>query len=360
MGVYNSCEIDTALPTCESQDSTMVQEGFTWEMNQIGVMANATGANSLQAWFQYDASIGLGQIIAVSRAINDPANVLTGTSLVSFNGDSNLANTCSNDPTNNEDIIQCIHSIASSVPGFKYEWYIYDEPGCPNQSIGYCQGTLAGQNYQNIQTLAQYIESIDPTHVVRGVNVGGGCNGPCYSGSNATAEAAAIANLYSCNDQPPCSAWSSPYTNNWLTSSYTPSTGFDYFPIPENIVEQDIGDVGYAAGDLANTVAANYPSENISYTVQAFSWLQEGWTTRCSNSYTVCPFPSETQMQELRDEALYYAKAAGHPMNRIFWYEWATITCEDNYPGCSASANLAAVKSAMTAPYPATAPPLNL
>jgi hypothetical protein len=363
MGVYNSCEIDTALSSCESQDSAIAQEGFAWELNQIGLSAKATGSNSLQAWFTYDASIGLGQVIMVTKAISDPSNVLTGDILIT-GFDSSLSNTCPGNPTTNEGIIQCIYNVASSVPGFKYEWYLYDEPGCPNQSIGYCTGTLAGDNYQNVQTLAQYIASIDPTHAVRGVNVGGGCSsvqpGGCTVAANAAAEAAAINNLYSCNGQSPCSAWSSPYTNNWLTSSYTPNTGFDFFPIPENIVGQYIGDIGYAAGDLANTVAATYPSENISFTVQAFSWMQEGWTTRCSNSYTVCPFPTATQMQEMRDEALYYAKAAGHPMNRIFWYEWAAITCEDAYPGCSSSANLAAVRSAMTAPYPAAAPPQNL
>jgi hypothetical protein len=359
MGVYNSCEIDTALPTCESQDSAIAQEGFSWEMDQIGIAAKATGSNSLQQWFAYDASIGLGQIINVSSAIYDPSNVLTGNILITH-FDTSLENTCPGNPTTNEGIIQCIYNVASSVPGFKYEWYLYDEPGCPNQSIGYCAGTLAGDNYQNVQTLAQYIESIDPTHAARGVNVGGGCNGPCSSGSNATAEAATIANLYSCNGQSPCSTWASPYTNNWLTSSYTPNTGFDYFPIPESVTNAAIGDIGYDAGDLANTVAATYPSENMSFTVQAFSWMQEGWTTKCSNSYTVCPFPTATQMQEMRDEALYYAKAAGHPMNRILWYEWAAITCEDAYPGCSPSQNLAAVKSAMTAPFPAAAPPLNL
>jgi hypothetical protein len=359
MGVYNSCEIDTALSSCESQDSAIVKEGFQWELNQIGLAAKATGANSLQHWFEYDASIGLGQVIMVTKAISDPSDVLTGDILITgFN--SSLSDTCPGHPTDNEGIIQCIYNVASSVPGFKYEWYLYDEPGCPNQTIGYCVGTLAGGNYRNIQTLAQYIASIDPTHAVRGVNVGGGCGSGCNSASNAATEAATIANLYSCNDQSPCSAWSAPYTNNWLTSSYTPNTGFDYFPVPENVTNDHISDIGYITGDVANTAAANYSSENVTFTVQAFSWMQEGWTSQCSNSYTVCAFPTETQMQEMRDEALYYANAAGHPMSRIYWYEWAAITCEDNYSGCSSSANLAAVKSAMTAPFPTTAPPPNL
>ena len=80
----------------------MVSDGYTWEINYIGLMAHKTGAESLQALFTYDASIGMGQVIAVSRAINDPVNVLTGTSLVTFNGDSSLASDCG--ATNNEQI----------------------------------------------------------------------------------------------------------------------------------------------------------------------------------------------------------------------------------------------------------------
>src|SRR5580704_9800729 len=51
-GVYNSCEIDTALTTmCEQEDAAMRSDGFTWEINYIGLMANKTGTQSLKAWF---------------------------------------------------------------------------------------------------------------------------------------------------------------------------------------------------------------------------------------------------------------------------------------------------------------------
>ena len=130
-GVYNSCEIDTALTTmCEQEDAAMASDGFKWEINYIGLMANKTGSQSLQAWFTYDASIGMGQVIAVNRAIFDSSgSPLTGTNLTTFNGDGNLAKTCG--ATNNEQIISCIDSVANSVPGFKFKWYIYDEPGMP-------------------------------------------------------------------------------------------------------------------------------------------------------------------------------------------------------------------------------------
>ena len=120
-GVYNSCEIDTALTTtCEQEDAAMASDGFKWEINYIGLMANKTGPESLKALFTYDASIGMGQVIVVSRALSDPSgNPLTGTNLTSFNGDTNLAKTCG--ATNNEQIILCIDSVANSVPGFEFQ-----------------------------------------------------------------------------------------------------------------------------------------------------------------------------------------------------------------------------------------------
>src|SRR5579863_2769027 len=107
-GMYNSCEIDTALTTmCEQEDAAMASDGFKWEINYIGLNAFKTGPESLQAWFTYDASIGLGQIISLKAAINDPVNVLTGTSLLR-NYTSSLATSCG--ATNNEQIIACIVS----------------------------------------------------------------------------------------------------------------------------------------------------------------------------------------------------------------------------------------------------------
>jgi hypothetical protein len=324
-GLYNSCEIDTALTTmCEQEDAAMASDGFKWEIDYIGLMAHKTGPESLQAWFQYDASIGMGQAIVVSRAINDPVNVLTGTDLVTFNGDSSLATDCG--AKNNEQIIACIDSVANSVPGFHFKWYLYDEPGCPDQSIGYCQGTLAGGNYSNIATLARYIHSIDPHHRVIGTQVGD-------AGGQTV-----INNMFT-----------------WLTTPTTPTTGFDHYPVPENGNFGAISDIGAIAGELASTIHTTNPSEDMYYVGQAFSWYQEDGKG-CS-SVTVCPFPTETQMQEMRDQALYYANLAGKPVSHIFWYYWPDVTCLTNYPGCNAAANRAALKSAAFAPFP-VAPPI--
>jgi hypothetical protein len=324
-GVYNSCEIDTALTTmCEQEDAAMASDGYKWEINYIGLMAKESGAESLKAWFTYDTSIGMSQVIAVSRAINDPVNVLTGTSLVTFNGDTNLATSCG--ATNNEQVIKCIYSAASSVPGFNWKWYIYDEPGCPNQLLGYCQGTLAGGNYANVQTLGKYITSIDPSHEVIGTQVGD-------NGGQTV-----INNLYS-----------------WLTSSSTPTTGFDHYPIPYQKTGQKISDIGDIAGEVANTIATNYAPENMYFVGQAFSWYQEAG--KGCTSITVCPYPTTTQLLHMRNHALYYAKQAGQPLSLILWYYWPDITCLTNYPGCNAAANRASLQSAAFAPFPATPPP---
>ena len=327
-GVYNSCEIDTALTTmCEPEDHRMRSDGFTWEINYIGLMANKTGTQSLKAWFTYDASIGMGQVLAVNRAIYDPSgNPLTGTNLVSFNGDTDLAKTCG--ATNNEQIISCIDSVANSVPGFKFKWYLYDEPGCPNQSIGFCQGTLAGDNYNNIATLASYINSIDPTHQVIGTQVGD------------------VGNQTVTNTE-----------FSWLLNSPMPSTsatGFDHYPIPEGSQFGHIADNGTLAGQLATSVAANNPSASIYLVGQAFSWFQE-YGAGCT-SITVCPYPTTAQLQGQRDQALYYANQAGHPLSMIFWYYWPDITCMTTYPGCNGAANRASLKSAAFAPFPTAVP----
>jgi hypothetical protein len=335
-GVYNSCEIDTALTTmCEPEDAAIASDGYKWEINYNGIAAFKTGPESLKAWFRYDASIGLGQVIAVAAAINDPADVLTGNRL-GTNFTKSLANSCG--ATTNEEIISCIYSVASSVPGFNWKWYVYDEPGCPNQSIGYCQGTLAGGEYRNVSMLASYIASIDPSHEVLGTQVGdrGG--------------QAVIDNLYSCNNQPPCDGH-----YPWLTTSSSPSLTFDYYPVPSNVTGARIEDIGTIAGEIAKTIAANYPPEKLGFVGQAFSWYQER-NAHCP-SVSVCPFPTAAQMQQQRDQALYYSNAAGKPLSMIFWYYWPDVVCLNAYPGCNATANRAHLRTAAFAPFPATPPP---
>jgi hypothetical protein len=322
-GVYNSCEIDTALTTmCEQEDAAIASDGYKWEIDYIGLDAYKTGPESLQAWFTYDASIGLGQVLSVKAAIDDPNGVLTGKNLLTSSTKS-LANSCG--ATNNEQIIACVASVAKSVPGFHYKWYLYDEPGCPDQSIGYCQGTLAGGNYGNVDTIANYIHSIDPGHRVIGTQAG--------DSGNQTV----INNLFT-----------------WLTSSTTPTTGFDHYPVPENGNFGEIDDIGAIAGELANTISSNYSSEHMYFVGQAFSWYQEGG--KGCTSITVCPYPTTAQLQEMRDQALYYAQQAGKPLSLIFWYYWPDITCLNTYSGCNAATNRASLKAAAFAPFPTTAP----
>jgi hypothetical protein len=322
-GVYNSCEIDTALTwLCEQEDAAIASDGFTWEINYIGLDAYETGPASLQAWFAYDASIGLGQVISVKDAVNDPVNVLTG-DVLKKKSTGNLANSCG--ATDNAQIIACIYAVASRVPGFHWKWYIYDEPGCPDQTIGYCHGTLAGRDYNSVRELADYIASIDPAHEIIGTQVGD------------LGDQSAIDTLFS-----------------WLATPSTPSTGFDHYPIPSGGAFGSVDDIGSIARKVAGTIRAKRPSEHLFFVGQAFSWYQE--SAKGCTSIAICPFPTRAQMQDMRDQALYYANKAGKPLSMIFWYYWPDVTCLNKYPGCDAAANRANLKAAAFAPFP-VAPP---
>jgi len=328
--MFNSCEIDTALATCEQEEQAMKQIGITWEADFIGVLAaHKTGSNSLQAWFQYDASIGFSQALVIKHAINDPVNVLTGNSLIT-DFDSSLANDCG--ATNNEQIIQCIVSVAATVPSFNYSWDLYDEPGCPNQSLGYCAGSLAGGNYNNVQTLANYIHSIDPNHGIMGVNVGDCCS--------ATTQAAIDQNLFS-----------------WLAVSPATSVGWDYYPIPQSVTNQPLSNIGIDTTAVAAALQAKDPGVKMNVTLQAFSWYQENGFG-CTSA-TMCPFPTQAQMQSERDQVLYNANRAHQSISVLWWYYWPDITCLNTYSGCSASTNEAALRAVIAAPFPATAPALS-
>jgi hypothetical protein len=326
MGVFTSCEIDAALTTsCEQQDLAMRQIGLTWEADFIGIAAHKTGPESLQAWFTYDASIGMNQAIVIKHAINDPVDVLRGDNLIK-DFSKTLATDCG--ATNNEQIVSCIYSVASRVPGFHYMWDIYDEPGCPDRSIGYCAGSLAGGNYNNLATLARYIHSIDPMHGIFGVNVGDCC---------VTGQTTVFKNLYS-----------------WLAAPPATSTGFDYYPIPEGSQFGEIANIGTNAAGIAHVIQAHNPGMQMNVTLQAFSWLQE--TAKGCTSIALCPYPTLRQMQSERDHVLYYAAQAHQPISVLWWYYWPDIVCENTYPGCSSTANQAALKGAMTAPFPAMPP----
>jgi hypothetical protein len=347
-GVYTSCEIDTALSQCEGYDAQMAADGFKYEINYLGQVAHKTGANSLASWFAYDATIGMKQLVNLKAAITDLNGVLTGNVLAT----GTLGTDCG--ATTNQQVIACIASVGAGSAGFG-GWYIYDEPGCPNTSLGYCNSSLGTtrQYFQNIDTLGQYIQSVDSTHIILGMQTGGAGSG-----------AAQAANIFSCNGQPQCSG-ATPWP--WITSSHTPNTGYDLYPFCDAAPGFTPGTICGTGGSLAlaqaaaanstnipPVLSANYPAETLSFTGQAFSWFQEGGSG-CT-TYNNCLFPTQNEMQYERDEALYYAKAAGKPLSYVFWYYWPDVICLNMFPGCNATTNRASLKAAAFAPYPVTAP----
>ena len=184
-----------------------------------------------------------------------------------------------------------------------------------------------------------YLHSIDPTHPILGFNTPSGVpSGGGWTGPGAQPQ---ITNLYS-----------------WLTNATTPITGYDYYPISggpgTQSYGQSIADIGKIAPLLQNVIAANYPPEKIGFVGQAFSWAQE-YGANCT-SVTVCPYPTQAQEQQMRDQALYYAAQAGNPIAYVFWYYWPDITCLNTFPGCDPNANRAALRAVNSAPFPVSPP----
>jgi hypothetical protein len=313
----------------------MSQTGLTFEVNYIGLHGNLSGANSIASWLAYDATLSpiMRQFINVKDAIQD-ADALTGTSLVADgNTDGNLGKACP--ASDNAQIIACVAKNFSSSPAFG-GWYVYDEPGCPTTTIGYCQGSMAGKNYANIAELAKYIASVDPTHPILGIQTASGTPSGGWSATNPTA-ATQIRTLYS-----------------WLSGTGVPNTGMDYYPFPPAFNSPPQTPEQLAA--IEALIAANLgPAMTNSFVGQAFAWYQED-AGDCK-TITGCPFPTQAQMQAERDNALYYAAAAGAPITYFAWYYWPDTVCINPYPGCNAAANEAAMQAVDSAPFPASAPP---
>src|SRR5262249_15274641 len=138
------------------------------------------------------------------------------------------------------------------------------------------------------------------------------------------------------------------------------SVGWDYYPIPEGAGPpgsgQTISNFGTNTTGISGVIQAKNPGIKMNVTLQAFSWYQEGGNFGC-RSEAICRFPTQAQMQNERDQVLYYAAQAHQPISVLWWYYWPDITCLNTYPGCSASANVGALKGALTAPFPAVPPP---
>ncbi|MBD5654857.1 MAG: hypothetical protein IAI50_06715 [Candidatus Eremiobacteraeota bacterium] len=363
MGMYNSCEIDYAETDCAAEDDLMYADGYRYEVNFLTFAAHLTGPNSIVALLTHDSRRIL-QYVNIKNAVQDRGGVLNGTTLSgTASSPTSIGGDCSRIgyPFTNAGVVSCLAATIDANPtaaaGFA-GWYVYDEPGCPNQSIGYCAGTLAGGNYENVQTLAAYIAGTGDTHMIFGVQIPSGVPN-CAGGWSGSCAQTQINNLYSCNNQTTCLG-----NYPWITTKAAPNTGYDYYPIGAMPGKLSPDDVGKVAALTANTFASRYPAETVTYTAQAFSWWQERGgpvgPLGCT-SYSVCPFPTTAQIQQLRDQALYYGNAAGYLPRIVFYYYWPDITCNgtnENYPGCNATTNRATVKAAAFAPFPVSAPPV--
>jgi len=340
-GVYTSCEIDTNLTNCEAEDLKMTQYGLSTDINYLATAAHKTGANSLQSWAQYDAGIGMMQWINLKAALND-VDSLTGTSL----SGGSLGVDCP--ATNNQQVVACIESTLSAVAGFRYGWYIYDEPGC-SEAIGYCNSSLAAGHFTNIEKLAAYIQTIS-TRPILGIQTGG---------NNSTA---GNQNLYSCNGG--CGA------TYYISGPHSPNTGGDLYPISGDPTATrngliNVGPATRSIVDVLSGATSGNTNETMSWVGQAFSWYQEAAPGGfgCTDM-TVCPMITQTQLLQQRDMVLYHANAGGRPIQWFFWYYWPDINCHGSLnsvggvtPSCNATTNLNAMKAADQAPFP-TVPPV--
>jgi hypothetical protein len=340
IGVYNSCEPAYILATCESQHATMLANGMTVEIN-YNAMGNSLA--NLVALAKYDASIGFTEFYSIKGAIQTNGSPLTATNLLGYDGTS-LASDCK--ATTNQQLILCIENAVKAISGYHYGWYIYDEPGCPSSAtVGYCNASL-GTNaayYQNIGTLAAFLHTNSAAPIL-GIQVGAG-------------DIAMAKNVFSCNGQAGCSTV--PYP--WITDPNSPNTGFDAYPLSADVTATIAGirGIGISATVIPQALTATTsgnPLETMSAVGQAFSWAQEGGNFGCV-SMAACPFPTQTQMQQMRDQALYYASASGKPLKYWLWYAWPDINCGNALAAlCNGPANLAALHVVNVSAFPAAPP----
>jgi hypothetical protein len=315
----------------------MAQIGLKLNVNYIGLGASLA---SLKAELAYDQTIGMVQGINIKNAVENTTDGLSGNSLVTFvtTLGGTLVTDCGLVPATatNAQLLSCIVANIKTYPN--YVIYLYDEPVCPNQSIGECLGSMAGDNYGNVAEVASYMQGIDPSHAIFGVNVGA----PAQSDTNTE--------------------------DGWLVNATTPIAGFDWYPVgwPQHPTFT-IDNIGQIATNFGTLFAAQNPSEKMVAVLQGFSWWQEGDATPtglCTGVTTgalPCPFPTQAQWQQMRDQALYYSWLSGHPVSYVLWYSWNDIICGNGsgtsyFVGCNATANLAALQAVDSAPFPSSPP----
>jgi hypothetical protein len=343
-GIYDEkCEPQWILTTCEANDLQAAQAGIKYKIAFIGL---SSSPQQFQELLTYDASIGIKQFVAVSSADIDG---LEGTNLIKLaEGDGgNWPSTCTNGSgpggaaATNREFIKCIHEDLKGYKAFG-GWYLYDEPGCPNTLKGYCWASLKPSQDVNVPLIASYIHTVDRRPVI-GANGGGSysqyCDKVCVSEQ--------MANMFT-----------------WLSSQATPYTGGDYYPIgcpSGNNCNQHISDlnvdipaiIGSMVSAFGNGPPGKVRAEKLEWVEQAFDWSEEA---QCPP--TTCSFPTEAQMQAMRDTTLWDSAAAGNPVWSIWWYAQPDANCQiQPVQGCDAAARWSALTQAINAPYP-TKPPV--
>jgi len=327
-GLTQTCPIADNRVNCYSYDDTMAGSGFNVEINYNGLQSHTgTGTGSLYEWIHRSGQEGLRQAINVKNAIEDG---LSGHSLVDFA--EYYAKECG--ATTNQQVIDCIiHSGVTKDPGF-WVWYLYDEPGCPDQMIGYCQGSIAGKNYANLHAVAQYIQQNDGGPILGYQTVSGTPPLGWQSGDVAGGAVRQINDLFSCNGHVECNG-----IYPWITDPAVPNTGFAWYPFGYPPGNQKVTDLQYIVPLVQSTINANQPGMTRAVAVQAFSYYQ--YPTNGCTDISLCPYPTRAQMKQELGLFLYWGYMTGNPVSTVIYYGWSDIWCHTGhtYPGCNGQNN---------------------
>lgn len=332
-GLYNSCEIDTALTMCEARDQQAATAGFKLRVNYIGLLAHVSRSQfpgrSLEDMLAFDATIGLQQIVNVKDEIQDPAGLAGNRLTTSYPV---FAKDCG--ASTNAEVLACLARTADPSPAF-WGYYIYDEPGCAEVGIGYCWGSLNPSMDANVTALANYLHKIDPNHPTFGVQTSSGVPA-CAGGWSGTCAPTQIDNLF-----------------GWLPGSWARFTGFDYYPIGSD--GQNPADIA-TIFPMVQSAIARHPRERVAFVAQAFSW--QDYDHEDCDPYPACaPQPSTAQIKAQRDQALLASAKAGNPVFAVLYYSQDDVNClVSPYPGCDADANWKSLTAAAFAPYPVGSP----
>ena len=346
-GIYTTCLI-VNLSDCETRVDNSQAAGFKY-MTFFNALYGSL--SDLTNFLSHANSDGMKILISIQSAPANTTDALTGTSLVSTFSAGGMPTACS--ATTNKQFIDCVIPYCDASPACA-GWYIADEPGCPNQGIGYCQGSLGGSNcgsgcrYQNVDELASYLQGADPTKLVVGYNTPSGIPA-CSGGWSGTCAQTQIDNLYSCNGNSPCNG-----VYCWLSCTDSQNGGYDYYPIGNpNQPSQSTSDITTVGTLIQNTLNANCSGCHNAFVVQAFSYTQGGYSG-CTD-ISACPYPTSAQMITMRNNAILAAHNAGHDLTLVWYYSYEDAQCIHGYAGggtCDATTNWNIVKAAVAAADP--------